>query len=496
MEIILNLLNAEFTKESHWFIQAEVEQTSYPSKQKSKEKQRTDIFFGFSNKFLKSYFNFKASLSNRIIIKLGAIEVQGHKMSSKPDPSKCVCQGLYSLVITRRLLAALRDNASIRETYHLTHPTTKAETCSVTLLFSLNFSGTEEKIIENERKFLKVSFDHYEIDENIIKNKTTALESLLREKADELQEWMKKVDDLSNAIRSLGAEVALLKKEKDFLEVQNKEIEKKIGNLSSVEDFHIKVDMLSNSSQGLSILREMLVKTERRLNHQRVVYDELARDWGKIEGKKKKLELLKNEVEKVKEAQSQLEFHTLSLKDQLPQALSLRENVKSLDGLIKEFEVQIAKSRTIQKDKASEAEVYSLKHRKALLHEKQKQVQIILELNQGYLPLEELEKLNLDHLEDDNEKSNLQKRGEKLLAEVERLGIQLSRASVASTFRPQSKSNLIELQVKLQAAEARVDAMQERMNDSAANHAREVAKYEATLAKLDAKIVTLNNSFN
>ena len=490
MEVILNILNAEFTEEAHWFIQAEVEQTLYPSKQKTKEKQRTDIFFGFSNKFLKNYFSFKASLSNRICVKIGAIQVQGHTPNSRLDPAKCICQGLYSLVITKRLLAALRDNASIRESYRLTHPSSKKETCIVTCLFSLNFSGTEEKIIEDDRRLMKLEYDHFEKDENIINDKTSELESMLEEKGKELQEWLKKVDDLSNAIRSLGADVALLKKQKDYLEIQNKDLEKNIKKLSSVEDVHIKIDMLSNSAQGLQILREILVKTERRLSNQRLIYDELSQEWGKIDGKKKKLQLLKSEVDKAKEAQSQLNFHMLSLKDQLPQALALRDNVKSLDSLIQEFERQIAKSRTVKKEKAAEAEVFNLKHRKALLEQKQKQVQILLEMNQGFLPIEELEKLNLERLEDDDEKKKLKKRGEELLAQVESLGIQLSRKSLAETARPPSSDhNVIELQVKLNAAQARVEAMQERMNESASNHAREVAAYEALLAELDSKLV-------
>lgn len=491
MEVIINLQNAEFKKESYWFIQSELEQVSYPSKQKSKEKQRTDIFLGSSTTFQKNYFSFKASLSNRISLKLGAIEVQSYKETSKLDPSKCICQGLYTLVITKRMLAALRDNTSIRESYKLLHPTTKEETCIISLLLSLSFSGTEEKMIEDERNFFKVEFDQYERNEEVIVQKGNELEDMLGAKGVELEQWVKKVDYIRNAIRSLGADVALLKKEKDHLELENKELNKQIYRLNSVEDIHIKVDMLSNSSQGIQILKELYVKTEKRLNHQRSIYTELSNDWSKIEAKKKKLELLKAEVEKLKSAQTQLNFHTLSLKDQVPQALTLRENVKSLDSLIQEFEKQIVKSRTIKKDKAVEAEVQNLLHRKILLQEKHKQVQILLDTNSGYLPLEELEKLHLDKLENDTESKALQRRGEELLREIERLGQELSR----ETFRPSSTGGqVIELQVKLQAAQARVDAMQDRMNLSTALHAKEVAKYESILAQQDAKLSSLNDS--
>ena len=210
----------------------------------------------------------------------------------------------------------------------------------------------------------------------------------------------------------------------------------------------------------------------------------------KIEGKKRKFELLKEEVNKVKDAQSQLEFHMQTLKDQLPQALVLRDQIKSMDGLIKDFEGQIAKARKIKKDKAIEVEVVNLKHKHNILIEKQKQVQIILETNEGFVPLEEIEKLQIDYYNDDTESEALKKRGDELLKEIEEVGQALSKDS----FRPKSRSNnLIELEVKLQAAQARVEAIQERMTKQAADHGIEIGKYEAKLAELDSRLLSYDS---
>ena len=125
-----------------------------------------------------------------------------------------------------------------------------------------------------------------------------------------------------------------------------------------------------------------------------------------------------------------------------------------------------------------------LKHKHGILLEKQKQVQIVLESNQGYLPLEELEKLQIDKYDEDPESQELKNRGEALLKEIEELGLQFSKESVKTkeTYNP------IELQVKLQAAEARVEAMQSRMSEQTTLHAKELAKYETQLALLDAQI--------
>ena len=482
MEIQINIFGAEFKKQSAWFIQVEVEETSFPSKLKTKQKQRTDLSTGFSLKFDKNYFIFKASLSNRISIKFGAIEVLSE--SQKIDPSKCNCEGLYTLVITKRMLAALRDQVAIKELYKLLHPSSKKETCLLTVSISLNFYGIEEKIIENQRTFMKVEYDRYENDNEVITEKLVKVEELLEIKTKELEEWMNKVDHIKNALRSLGGDVAMLKKEKDLLEIENNEYNKRIERLSSVDDIHIKVDMLITSPHGVDILKQIFEKIQARLVNQRKIYEDLTENWRKIEGKKRKLEELKEEVRKIKEAQSQLEFHHLTLKDQLPQALVLRGNVKALDSLIKDFEKQIAKARTIKKDKGIEVEVAELKHKHGILLEKQKQVQIVLESNQGYLPLEELEKLQIDKYDEDPESQELKNRGEALLKEIEELGLQFSKESVKTkeTYNP------IELQVKLQAAEARVEAMQSRMSEQTTLHAKELAKYETQLALLDAQI--------
>lgn len=485
MDVHVVVLVAEFTKESHWFIQIELEQQSYPSKLKTKQKQRTDMSFGFSPKFEKNKFVFKASLSNRLTLKLGAISMANATNKGNIDPSKCICQGMYTLVITKRMLSALRDQVPLKENYVLHHPSSREETANLSIALSLNFDGIEEKIIEDERVFMKIEYDRYETDKEIIRDKEEKVIRMLEGKSKELNEWMKKVEHIKNALRSLGADTSMLKKEKDLLEYENKEIAKTIERLSRVDDIHIKVDMLSTSPHGVEILKLMLEKTDIRLRLQRKIYDDLTENWMKIEGKKRKFELLKEEVNKVKEAQSQLEFHMLTLKDQLPQALILRENVRSLDNLIKDFERQIAKGRAMKKDKGSEAEILNLKHKHAILQEKQKQVQIILDSNNGFAPIEELEKIHFEEYNEDPESQILKDRGEELLKEIEELGQQFSREN----FVPKSRGNTIELEVKLQAAQARVDAMQMRMTEHTAAHAKEIAMYESQIALLDAQLV-------
>ena len=87
---------------------------------------------------------------------------------------------------------------------------------------------------------------------------------------------MNKVDHIKNALRSLGGDVAMLKKEKDLLEIENNEYNKRIERLSSVDDIHIKVDMLITSPHGVDILKQIFEKTQARLVNQRKIYEDLT----------------------------------------------------------------------------------------------------------------------------------------------------------------------------------------------------------------------------
>ncbi|CAG9329881.1 unnamed protein product [Blepharisma stoltei] len=491
MEIEVTILRADFKRDSGWFLQIELEEKSYPSKETKKQKQRTELAYGSDPRFERHFFTFTTSLANRISLRFGAVEATDIKSSASPhldtkgiDPKKCTCQGVYTLVITQRKLANLRDQVPMREIYKLLHPTTKEEGCILTVSIAFNIHGIEEQIIENERVLQKVEFDRYENDPMVIKEKLLKTEELCEAKNKELAEWMGKTDSIKNALRSLGVDLAMLKKQKDSLEEENEKMAKEIKKRQNIEDIHIKVDMLSNSVPGIGLLKQEYEKLNLRLKVEKMIYEELTQDWMKIEGKKRKLEQLKEEVEKMKNAQKELEFHMHVLADRLPESLVTRENVRALDVIIKQFEAQIAKGRSQKRDRALELEVEELRHRKALNTEKFKQVQLILEENDGFLPMEEYKRLKIDEEESTPELEQIRNRGNELLKEIEQLGAQLSNDTVTGP----GEGNLIQMQVQLQAAEARVAAMQERMDEQASAHAKEVAMMAAKIAELDAII--------
>jgi hypothetical protein len=108
MNIAVELLRTEFQEASNWFIQIELQQTAYPSKAINKTKMRTDISVVNPPVFDKHYFLFEdVQLSNRIVMKFGAIEVAESEMSKHNylttdaiNPRSCTIKGVYNLVFT------------------------------------------------------------------------------------------------------------------------------------------------------------------------------------------------------------------------------------------------------------------------------------------------------------------------------------------------------------------------------------------------------------
>jgi hypothetical protein len=92
------------------------------------------------------------------------------------------------------------------------HPTLEDEVgvCNVSIGFQV--FGIEEKIIEDERIIRKIGFDRYEKDEEVILEQLNMVSEMCESKTEELQRWVELVDNSRNAMRSLGVDIAMLKK--------------------------------------------------------------------------------------------------------------------------------------------------------------------------------------------------------------------------------------------------------------------------------------------
>ena len=467
MELNVSITRADFKWDSKWFVQVELDQVSYSSETNQKQKQRTETLEGHTPEFQRTFFIFKISLANKITLRFGAV-----------GDSKC--QGISSLVITKRKLSNLRDQVPLKQNLVLKHLTSKEDVCNLSATISINTYGVEEKIIENERTLQKVEFDRYEQDRQVINQKLVGVTELNEAKTNELNQWFERVDKTKNSLRSLGVDLAMLKKQKEQLEEENLNLRNQVQRKQSIESIPAKVDMLGTSPQGAQILKIEYEKLNLRLKVEKMIYQELTEDWLKIEGKQRKFKALKEELHQLKTAQEQLQFHMQTLRDQIPTVLQLRDTIKSHNHLITQFESQLAKTQNNTKDPSAAAEISVLKHQQAIYKQKQQQLELLLQQNGGFLPLEEIQKLQIEEKKPQENHQRIQE----LMVEIEQLG----QALAQQDSRQNPSSDLVQLEVELQAANARVEAIQSQMDSQATLYAQEISNLSSQVYELDAKL--------
>jgi len=493
MNLEVEVQRADMYRPAPWYLQFELVQTTFPLERRIKSKRRTDLCVSGAPAFEAKVFLFEAvTLASRIELKVGAVEVladtveEAHHIDQQANVKATIVQGLYALVFTQKMLSVLRDGSPFTIDCVLRHPKTNQEIGHVQLKLMLEFTGREEQIIEDDRLVQKVEFDEYEKNAYVIKEKLDRVVGYLREKEPEVQIWIKQVDEVRNALRSLGADLAVLRKEKTNLETENDFLHKQITKRQQIEELPVLIDMLSTPF-GEGILRQKLVALQLRYEYERKRYEDLKTDWMRIEGKQAKAQDLQRKVKIVEEAERQSKFHLKRARDMLPAAWAAQEMVQSQDQLISALEAKVTEA-IIKPDPAVAAQLADLKFESSNLREKYRQVQLTLELNSGLLPLEMLREIQAgDEEENREELSRLRNRGHALLQQVQELGEKLSR-SVVREARGGTRDEVLALEVQLQAAHVRVLTMQDEMDAQATRQAREVAKLASELAILEARI--------
>ena len=493
MNLEVEVLRADMYRPAPWYLQFELVQISYPLERRSKMKRRTDLCVSGAPAFEARLFLFEGiSLANRIELKVGAIEIladtveKAHHIDQQANIQATIVQGLYALVFTQKMLSVLRDGSPFTINCVLKHQKTNQEVGHVLLKLVLEFTGREEQIIEDDRLVQKIQFDEYEKNAYVIQDKLTQVVDYIRAKEPEIASWTQQVDEIRNALRSLGADLAVLRKEKEKLETENEFLRKEITKRQKIEELPVLIDMLSTPF-GENILREKYVTLQLRYEHERRRYEDLKTEWMRIEGKQAKAKQLQMKVKMVEEAEKQAKFHLKRARDMLPAAWAAQEMVQSQDQLIKALESKVTEA-IIKPDPAVAAQLADLHFERNTLTEKYKQVQLTLELNSGILPLEMMKEIQSgDEEENREELARLRARGHQLLQQVQELGEKLSR-SVVREARGGTREEVLALEVQMQAARVRVLTMQEEMDAQATRHAREVANMAAELAVLESRI--------
>mmetsp|Transcript_19015 Transcript_19015/g.34573 ORF Transcript_19015/g.34573 Transcript_19015/m.34573 type:complete len:494 (+) Transcript_19015:27-1508(+) len=493
MEIEVVVQRADFPYEACWFVQVELQLKAFPSLQVIKRKQRTDLSISAAPKFMRNSFLFKdVSLAQRMVLSFGAIEVPRtssdryeHLKSSNVTGGDV--KGIYHLVLTQRILSSLRDGVPFSEQIKLEHPVTTQDAGLLVVSIAFRLSGMEEQFIEDERALLKYEFDRDVERLGTVLEKIQGLQEVSEMFNTKLEKQAEQTDYIKNTLRSIGADLAMLKQRKEELEADNIKLHRKLEKLQSVEEIPVLIDMLRTSDSGLDELRRILAVHELKLKVELKRQEMMEKEWTAVEAKQRTAEAIRERSIQVRAAREEAEFHIARQKEQLPGVMAKREQVRSMDRLLTDMEEQLRLAPLSESHSTIELDVGRLKFEKQILEERFKQIQIELDLNDGLLSRQTLMQLEQEVAEDPVELRRLQKQGEEILLEIQRLGEKLYQEAQYTKDEAEEaeEGEIMSLEVQLMAAEVRVKTMQEDMDAQAVRFAKEISELAARAAMLE-----------
>lgn len=490
MEIEVVVQRADFPYEACWFVQVELQQKAFPSLKVTKKKQRTDLSVSAAPRFMKNNFLFRdVSLAHQMVLSFGAIEVPKnssdqfeHLKTSNVTGGEV--KGIYHLVLTQRILTSLRDGMPFSEQIKLENPITRDDAGLLALSIAFRFSGLEEQFIEDERALLKYEYNRSEDRLNTVLEMLEGLDTVSDMLGAKLEKQAEQTDSIKNTLRSIGADLAMLKRRKEELETDNVRLQRKLEKLQSVDEIPVLIDMLRTSDSGLDELRRILAVHELKLKVEQKRQELMNRQWMEVEAKQRTAEAIRERAVQVKAAREEAEFHIARQKEQLPSVLAKREQVRSMDKLIANMEEQLKRAPLGESHTGDELDVGRLRFEKQILEERFKQIQIELDLNEGLLSRETLVQLEQEVAEDPVELRKLQAQGEDFLLEIKRLGERLMQEAEIAEGHDDEEGEVMSLEVQLMAAEVRVKTMQEDMDSQAVRFAKELSELAARCAML------------
>lgn len=110
-------------------------------------------------------------------------------------------------------------------------------------------------------------------------------------------------------MRTLAVDLSYLRKTSDDLLTENEKMQRRITYLQNVDEVHIEIDVLAQTPQGINTLKERYAKLMMRFEMERKRYDALEKEYFKIEPALQQIKKLKTQIDEVKHASEEQEFH-------------------------------------------------------------------------------------------------------------------------------------------------------------------------------------------
>jgi len=308
------------------------------------------------------------------------------------------------------------------------------------------------------------------------KEKWDILSKELAQKQELIHRLIRESDDKTESLKITGAEIVDLRRQIKMLQSENAILRKRLAQEEQIEVASIVTKEIAK--MGIEELRAKIVKLAQAYRDERVRNEQFERS---LKGAQKEIaqsRQLQTELEVLRKKHTDGSRRLIDMQQEISKIQVYKDTIKKQEKVIAKLEKLMESTlKDTQKARGAMLELEQLKTENMNLQKHMKEMAFGPE---GYNS--ELEKYK-------QECSRL----ERLVAELrEDLS---SKRPTSGTGNPDWDREKIELEIKLQKSNARVQALQEEITDVARNFAKERSKLEIAIAEKQAQLDAISLHF-
>lgn len=354
-KISFELTRLDVNQKGNFFLLVQLDETEFPKKLRRTQKYRTEIDYSTEfPQFHKNYFEFNnVQLGNKLVIRVGlftfnnvSIVTQEQKRTNNIPPKllfdNSTLLGSVDVLINSSWVKLLRKSKFVETDVRLIHPEVRLkETGHVFFKISTKSQTLDTKIYEDNKEIEKVYYDPFEKDKQKISEKLKMIIILNEERQFDLNKLQKKLDKANNNAAYASREKSKVEAELKAQENENTQLKRHLLKIQNYDEIHIEIDLLSQSPQGIQIMEKKYAILLGQYSLQKQIRFEYENQYAEIEPLMTKINIIKNRLGIVKNANEELKFNYKRHQDMLPLITTYQEKIKNNDKIIENYKNNI-----------------------------------------------------------------------------------------------------------------------------------------------------------
>ena len=328
---------------------------------------------------------------------------------------------------------------------------------------------------EIKEKMIKKAVDDYTVNLANVpeKEKWDILSKELTQKQEIIHRMMKEVDDKTESLKLTGAEIVELRMQIKLLQNENQILRKRLGQEEQMQIESLVTQEIHKMS--LPELKSKIIKLAQAYRGERLRNEEFEKALRQAQNEIANARKLANDLEQLQKVHEEDSEKFLNLQRETQKIGLYRETIKKQEEVITKMEGLLKKTMNEnerQKDSLLELEQLRTENLKL-----QKEIKdFVVNSTPGVLGRGNIEL----------EKSK--KEVARLQTIINELQNDLSNKRPISAEKKELQNEILELEVKYQKANARINYLQKELDSSAKNYAKEIAALKLILAEKEALI--------